>query len=286
MKHLNRKTAVIAALIALTLVLTGALTACGGKTTDPTTATDASTTDAPTTQMNVEDRNAKIEQFINEEENVQAIKELNDQFSSLYDISMKAEDGKLVYEFKLAEGLDSTADEFKRNVETGSNESYLTFRNALSDYTGFEDAVLVIRYSDSDGNTIYDHEITKDTQPNDAASEDYETVEEILEGTGILSELEEQSDEDTKITARAESDDTLALVYQLQGTYTDSELEKLKAEEQKYLDNNESIANLETMYTAINVMLPSKELKLRVVIEDLDGTVLAERVVTADDFIE
>ncbi len=40
------------------------------------------------------------------------------------------------------------------------------------------------------------------------------------------------------------------------------------------------------MYTAINVMLPSKELKLRVVIEDLDGTVLAERVVTADDFIE
>ena len=278
MKHLNSRTAAVAALLALTLVLTGVLTACGGgKTTEPTTAPTA-------TQASTDDLNAKIEKFINEQDNIDALKELNEQYSSLYDISMKAEDGKLVYEFRFVEGLESSAEELKANVEAGSNEAYINFRNALSEYTGIDDTVVVLRYSDHDGNTIYDHEITKDTQLKEAASEDYETVEEVLEGTGILSELEEQSNEQTRITARAESDDTLALVYQLQDTYSDSQIEALKTEEQKYLDNEDTIANLETMYTAINLMLPSKELKMRVVVEDLNGTLLAERTITSEDF--
>ena len=278
MKHLNSRTAAVAALLALTLVLTGVLTACGGgKTTEPTTAPTA-------TQASTDDLNAKIEKFINEQDNIDALKELNEQYSSLYDISMKAEDGKLVYEFRFVEGLESSAEELKANVEAGSNEAYINFRNALREYTGIDDTVVVLRYSDHDGNTIYDHEITKDTQLKEAASEDYETVEEVLEGTGILSELEEQSNEQTRITARAESDDTLALVYQLQDTYSDSQIEALKTEEQKYLDNEDTIANLETMYTAINLMLPSKELKMRVVVEDLNGTLLAERTITSEDF--
>ena len=278
MKHLNSKTAAVAALLALVLVLTGALTACGGgKTTDPTTAPAA-------TQASTDDLNAKIEKFINEQDNIDALKELNEQYASLYDISMKAEDGKLVYEFRFVEDLKSSAEELKANVEAGSNEAYINFRNALSEYTGNDDAVVVLRYSDHDGNTIYDYEVTKDTQLKEAASEDYETVEEVLESTAILSELEEQSNEQTRITARAESDDTLALVYQLQDTYSDSQIEALKTEEQKYLDNEDTIANLETMYTAINLMLPSKELKMRIVIEDLNGTLLAERTIISEDF--
>ena len=86
------------------------------------------------------------------------------------------------------------------------------------------------------------------------------------------------------ITGNSLSERMLALVYQLQDTYIDSQIEALKTEEQKYLDNKDTIANLETMYTAINLMLPSKELKMRVVIEDLNGTLLAERTITSEDF--
>ena len=288
MKHLNTRTTVTAALLALTLLLTGALTACGGKTTDVTTKPETTKAADATTETDLDALDAKIDAFINEKDNVDAMKEANEQFSGVYDLALKRDGHKLVYEFKFKSDVDITAsaESMKKTVEASSNKSYIEYRNALAKYTKYDDAVLVIRYADKDGNTIFDYEITKDTVENDASAieGDYDSVQDFVEDQGIQAMLDAQATDQLKMIAEAEGDDTLVIKYEVQTTVSKDNLDEIREEEQAMLDGDDIIANLQPLFGSMQALMPDLDIKMKILVVDLDGTELASKTLTAKDF--
>ena len=210
----------------------------------------------------------------------------HEQFAGVYDLALKRDGHKLVYEFKFVSDVDISSDNLKQTIEASSNKAYIECRNELAKYTKYEDAVLVIRYADKNGNTIYDHEITKDTVENDAAGVEgnYESVQDFVDDQGIQAMLDAQETDTLKMFAEAEGNDTLVIRYEVQTTVSANELDAVREEEQALVDGDDMIANLQTMFRSMQALMPDLDIKMKIVVVDLEGTELASRTLTAEDF--
>ena len=270
----------IAALIALTLCLT-LFASCGSKT-EPAEQ-DTATTSAEDAMAELD---AKLEAYINEPGNVEAIKQLNEQFAGLYTISMKQENHKFIYQFEMAPEAESSAELLAVGVEDGATSTYLKMVDELRRYTGYDDVKLVLRYVDQNGATVYEKEFDKNTElvENADGSSGTETLSAFINSESFQAQMAAQNTDELHILAKTEGEDTMVFVYQIQQAISEDMQDAVRAEEEALVESDSIRESLKTSYTAVKALFPDQDLYLKVIVEDTAGTVFAEKTFTPADF--
>jgi hypothetical protein len=263
---------IFAALIALVLCLS-LMAACGSrpaKTDDPAAA--------------LEKIDAKIDDYISKKGNVEAVELLNERFAGLYTCSMKREEHKFVFEFKMAEGVD--AFDAEKSIEAAGNAAYLDMLSELHKYVGSKDVVMVLRYVSAAGETLYEAEFDKDTErvEVDTGVTPGGSLKDLVSNETFLAQMKAQESEDVKIELETEGEDTLVLKYVLQYVIPAANLDAAKAEEAEILNGAEMMDAYKLIFTGAGAMTDVEDMKLKVRIVDLNGEVLGEKVCTAADF--
>ena len=270
----------IAALIALTLCLT-LFASCGGKT-EPAEQ-DTATTSAEDAMAELD---AKLEAYINEQGNIDALQQLNEQFEGLYTISMKQENHKFIYQFEMAPDAEASAESLAVGMENGATSAYVKMVDELRQYTGYDDVKLVLRYVDQNGATVYEKEFDKNTElvENEDGSNSTESLSAFINSESFQAQMAAQNTDDLHILAKTEGEDTMVFVYQMQKVISEDMQDAVREEEEALVESDDIRDSLKSSYTAIKALFPDQDLYLKVIVEDTAGTVFAEKTFSAEDF--